>query len=158
MSRFDLRIYYAHAFFWLAFAVGGFGARHVVPSRGEEPRIAPSAGANASLRAPRASLLVAAHMVAFALMYSGVGNAVFGSRMPPITPLVRATGVLVIVAGAVVAGWARLSFASWRFRAQLDVGHQLATGGPFRIVRHPIYAALDLLALGTAIWIPTAVV
>ena len=54
--------------------------------------------------------------------------------------------------------WARLSFASWRFRAQIDSGHQLATGGPFRFVRHPTYAGLDLLAFGTALWIPTPVV
>jgi protein-S-isoprenylcysteine O-methyltransferase Ste14 len=46
-------------------------------------------------------------------------------------------------------------FRSWRFRATLDRGHQLATGGPFRLLRHPIYMALNLLALGTAIAIPS---
>ena len=54
--------------------------------------------------------------------------------------------------------WARLAFASWRFRAQIDPGHRLATGGPFRFIRHPIYAGLDLLAIGTALWIPTPLV
>jgi protein-S-isoprenylcysteine O-methyltransferase Ste14 len=46
-----------------------------------------------------------------------------------------------------------VSFASWRIRAQLDAGHQLATGGPFHVIRNPIYSALNLLALGTAIWV-----
>ena len=54
--------------------------------------------------------------------------------------------------------WALVYFRSWRFRATLDKGHQLATGGPFRILRHPIYMGLNLLALGSAIWIPTPVV
>jgi protein-S-isoprenylcysteine O-methyltransferase Ste14 len=49
-----------------------------------------------------------------------------------------------------------LHFRSWRFRAALDEGHQLTTGGSFRLIRHPIYMGLDLLALGSAIWVPTA--
>jgi len=53
--------------------------------------------------------------------------------------------------------WALLSFRSWRFRAAVDSRHQLATGGPFRLLRHPIYLGLNLLALGSAIWIPTPV-
>jgi hypothetical protein len=49
-------------------------------------------------------------------------------------------------------------FRSWRFHAKLDEGHQLATGGPFRLVRHPIYAGLNLLALGSAIWAPSPII
>lgn len=154
MPRADIRIYVAHAVFWVIFAIGDLAARRVV-RKSDAPRVPPPSGSAEPLRAPRAGLLVAIHMVAFALMYSGIGNAVFGRRLPATTTLVRALGAAVIVAGALFAAWARMSFASWRFRAQLDAGHQLATGGPFRIVRHPIYAALDLLALGTALWIPT---
>ena len=51
--------------------------------------------------------------------------------------------------------WALVYFRSWRFRAQLDKGHQLATGGPFKFMRHPLYMGLNLLAFGTALWIPT---
>jgi protein-S-isoprenylcysteine O-methyltransferase Ste14 len=51
--------------------------------------------------------------------------------------------------------WALEYFRSWRFRAKLDAGHQLATGGPFRLLRHPIYMGLNLLAIGSAIWVPT---
>lgn len=35
---------------------------------------------------------------------------------------------------------------------------ELATGGPFRLMRHPIYMGLNLLALGSAIWVPTPTV
>ena len=51
--------------------------------------------------------------------------------------------------------WSLLYFRSWRFRAKLDAGHELATGGPYALVRHPIDAGMNLLALGTAVWIPT---
>jgi len=97
-------------------------------------------------------------MVAFGLMYTGVGNAVFGAGMPKVPSLVRVAAVLTIFVGGGLMCWARLAFASWRFRAQIDSGHQLATGGPFRVIRHPLYAGMDLLALGTALWIPTPLV
>jgi protein-S-isoprenylcysteine O-methyltransferase Ste14 len=38
--------------------------------------------------------------------------------------------------------------------AEVSGGHELTTTGPFAYVRHPLYAALDLLALGTALWVP----
>ncbi|MFL5493652.1 MAG: methyltransferase family protein [Gemmatimonadales bacterium] len=95
-------------------------------------------------------------MVPFGLMYFGVGNAVLPNRVPSWFPGQRMVGFLVIMVGAVFMCWALLHFRSWRFRAQLDAGHELASAGPFRYVRHPIYLGLDLLALGTAIWVPTA--
>jgi protein-S-isoprenylcysteine O-methyltransferase Ste14 len=70
-------------------------------------------------------------------------------------PLQRAIGAAIILFGAILIYLARAAFASWRFRAQIEPGHELATTGPFRLIRHPLYAGLDLLALGTAIWIPT---
>jgi protein-S-isoprenylcysteine O-methyltransferase Ste14 len=149
---FDLRIYGAHAVFWLLFAAGDFAARRRAPAPDAPAPVGPG---ESTLRAPHARMLVGLHMVAFALMYTGVGRAVFDRKMPAGPTALRGVGALLILAGGALAGWARLAFASWRFTAQLDPGHRLATGGPFRWVRHPIYAALDLLALGTALWIPT---
>jgi protein-S-isoprenylcysteine O-methyltransferase Ste14 len=97
-------------------------------------------------------------MAAFAILYFGVGQAVFGSGVPRFVLGQRVLGAGVILAGGGLMYWARVSFASWRFRAELDARHQLATGGPFRFVRHPLYAGMDLLALGSAIWIPTVIV
>ena len=51
-------------------------------------------------------------------------------------------------------GWTFWVFESWRLRAKIESDHQLTTDGPFRHVRHPIYLAIDLLALGSAIWAP----
>jgi protein-S-isoprenylcysteine O-methyltransferase Ste14 len=155
--HFDLGIYVVHLIFWLCFAAAHFAARGRSGSRTDVPPAVPAVPATSEpmQRAPHAGLLMAIHTVGFALMYAGIGNAVFGRRMPAVSPLMRGAGIVVILAGGAIAAWARLAFASWRFRAQLDAGHQLATGGPFRWMRHPIYAALDLLAIGTALWIPS---
>ena len=108
--------------------------------------------------APFSRALLAVHMLAFAVMYLGMANAVFPRRVPNWFPGQRVVGSMVIASGALLATWALVHFRSWRFRAKLEEGHQLATGGPFRIVRHPIYMGLNLLALGTAVWVPTVLV
>jgi protein-S-isoprenylcysteine O-methyltransferase Ste14 len=110
-----------------------------------------------TLRAKNASLLVAVHAAAFAVLFYGVGRAEWDNHVPFHPPVWRVVaGVAVIALGAVLAFWARVSFASWRIRAQLDAGHRLATGGPFALIRNPIYSAMNLLALGTAIWVNNA--
>jgi protein-S-isoprenylcysteine O-methyltransferase Ste14 len=88
-------------------------------------------------------------------MYFGMGNAIIPNRVPHCFPGHRFVGAAIIVAGAALMNWALVYFRSWRFRAKLDAGHQLATGGPFRSMRHPIYMGLNLLAIGSAIWVPT---
>jgi protein-S-isoprenylcysteine O-methyltransferase Ste14 len=108
--------------------------------------------------APFSRALLAVHVLAFAAMYFGIANAVFPRRVPIWFPWQRVVGSIVIAAGAVLVTWALVHFRSWRFRAKLEEGHQLATGGPFRILRHPIYMGLNLLALGTVVWVPTLLV
>jgi len=159
VNRYDLRIYLAHILFWLAFAAANVYARL---RGGPPPKAAPAAASSTaghaeSLRAPHASLLVWIHAAAFAVLFFGVGRAVFNDRAPFQPPAWRvAIGAAIIAVGAVLACWARVSFASWRIRAQLDAGHQLATGGPFAVIRNPIYSAMNLLALGTALWVNNA--
>jgi protein-S-isoprenylcysteine O-methyltransferase Ste14 len=152
VGPFDVGVYLAHVVFWLAFAAGDVYARRLARRSRAESATSPAAGEPTS--APHAGLLVFLHMVAFGVLYFGVGRAVFDTRTAG-TAARRVIGAAIIVAGAGLTSWARVSFASWRFRAELAAGHQLATGGPFRFVRHPIYAGLDLLALGTAVWIGT---
>jgi protein-S-isoprenylcysteine O-methyltransferase Ste14 len=146
-------IYVAHALFWLVFAAANVYARRRYPPPPHD-RAPSSAEADNALRAKHASLLVWVHALAFALLFYGVGRAVWNRDVPFHPPAWRvAVGVTIIAAGAALAFWARVSFASWRIRAQLDAGHQLATGGPFAMIRNPIYQAMNLLALGTAIWV-----
>lgn len=150
----DYAIYAVHAAFWGAFGLtrvlvsrsGGAAVPGPVAPRVDSPRTAPYSRA-----------LLGLHMVGFAVMYFGLGQAVLGQQVPERWPLQRLAGALVILAGAAFMCWALLFFRSWRFRAKLEAGHELATGGPFGIVRHPIYLGLNLLAVGTLLWVPTGI-
>jgi protein-S-isoprenylcysteine O-methyltransferase Ste14 len=161
----DLQLYGVHGTFWTAFGltlvilrilygrekyVGrSFQGRHESPAPVPVAREAHTAG--------HSRALVAFHGAAFGVMYFGIATAVFGRRVPAWFDGQRTAGTIVIAIGTALMVSTLVHFRSWRFRATLDQGHQLATGGPFRILRHPIYMALNLLALGSAIWVPTPI-
>ncbi|HEY9104711.1 isoprenylcysteine carboxylmethyltransferase family protein [Chitinimonas sp.] len=148
MLDLDQTLNLLHIALWIAFAAT---RRHVALSAP-----APSEPGNTIQRtAPWSRHLVGVHTLAFAAMYGGMHYALFRHAVPDWFPGQRLVGGTLIVLAGMLACWSLLHFRSWRFRAQLDAGHQLATGGPFRLFRHPIYMALNLVALGTAIWVPT---
>jgi protein-S-isoprenylcysteine O-methyltransferase Ste14 len=149
MSNWDFAIYPVHGAFWAAFGI----TQHFVGAGRAAATAAPAAAAPTTAKFSRAVLAV--NFVAFGVMYMGIGSAVFSHRVAAWFPGQRIAGTLVMAAGAWVMCWSLLYFRSWRFRATLDAGHELATGGPYALVRHPIYAGLNLLALGSAIWIPS---
>src|SRR5437763_14208279 len=61
-------------------------------------------------------------------------------------------GLLLESAGLGLALWARVVLGqSWTGRVALTEDQPLVTDGPYRLVRHPIYAGLLSAALGTAI-------
>ena len=151
-----MSIYVAHILFWLVFVAANLYARRRYPAP------VPTQSADAAswsldsdpLRAKNSALLVAVHGLAFAVLFHGVGRVVRSGTVPFHPPAWHvAASLAIIVSGAALISWARVSFASWRIRAQLDAGHQLTTSGPFSMIRNPIYQAMNLLALGTAIWV-----
>lgn len=151
----DFHLYTVHWAFW-----GAFGLTRIILRRRDrkESRAADTAPISQKEHtAPFSRALLALHALAFGVMYFGIGYAVIPGRVPEWFPGQRVAGTLVIATGAALMVWALVYFRSWRFRASVDQGHQLATGGPFRILRHPIYMGLNLLTLGTAIWVPTTV-
>jgi protein-S-isoprenylcysteine O-methyltransferase Ste14 len=151
----DLAIYLAHAAFYSVFSVRVFGGiRSGRVWAGSEVRQGATEGHTASF----SRALIVFHGVGFALLYSGIGSAVIPRRVPHWFTGQRIVGSAVIAMAASLVAWALVSFQSWRVRAKIEPGHQLATRGPFRLVRHPIYAGIDLLALGTALWIPAPIV
>jgi protein-S-isoprenylcysteine O-methyltransferase Ste14 len=154
--KLDFQIYTVHWVFWGAFGV----TRVILRSRDrKESRAAdPAPISQKETTAPFSRAVLVFHAFAFAVMYFGIGYAVIPGRVPNWFPGQRVAGTLVIAGGAALMVWALVYFRSWRFRATLDKSHELATGGPFRILRHPIYMGLNLLALGTALWVPTAIV
>jgi protein-S-isoprenylcysteine O-methyltransferase Ste14 len=155
MSNPDLLLYGVHAAFWAS-----FGITRVLAKGGAEPPegAKDAAVARGERTAPFSRSLVLLHGFGFFAMYFGVANAVMPDRVPHWFAGQRAAGTLAIALGAALMSWAVLFFRSWRFRAKLSEGHQLATDGPFRLLRHPIYMGMNLLALGTAIWAPTVLV
>jgi protein-S-isoprenylcysteine O-methyltransferase Ste14 len=61
-------------------------------------------------------------------------------------------GVSIAFLGVAFAIWARTLLGSnWSGTAKLKAGHTLIRGGPYRIVRHPIYTGILVAALGTAV-------
>ena len=156
MSNPDFHIYTVHWGFW-----GAFGLTRIILRRRDRNDSRSSDTAPISQKentAPYSRALLAFHALAFGLMYFGISYAVIPGRVPNWFPGQRVAGTLVIAGGAALVVSALVYFRSWRFRATLDESHQLATGGPFRILRHPIYMGLNLLALGTALWVPTPIV
>lgn len=148
----DVAIYAVHACFWLALVAARLAGRK--KRQGAEN----SSVAREKKTARHSRLLVWIHFAAFAVLYSGIAAAVFGGQTPAWFSGQRIVGLAIIGVGAALAASAILHFRSWRFRAEVSAGHQLATGGPFSVLRHPIYMGLNLLALGSAFWIPTLVI
>ncbi len=68
-------------------------------------------------------------------------------------------GDVLTVAGVAVAVWARLALGSnWSPVPSIKHGHELATAGPYRLVRHPIYAGMLFGLIGSALADRAAVV
>jgi protein-S-isoprenylcysteine O-methyltransferase Ste14 len=60
-------------------------------------------------------------------------------------------GVLVVVAGLLLAIWARLKLAgNWSGTVTLKEDHEIVRTGPYRLIRHPIYSGLLLAFIGSA--------
>jgi protein-S-isoprenylcysteine O-methyltransferase Ste14 len=72
--------------------------------------------------------------------------------LTPRTDLARTCGVVVCVFGLLVTIWSRWTLgANWSSEVAFKLGHELVKTGPYRFVRHPIYAGLLLMCLGTAV-------
>src|SRR6516162_1130318 len=72
--------------------------------------------------------------------------------MTPRAPWLRAAGACVCVVGLLVTLWARWTLGgNWSSAVTFKQDHELIRTGPYRLVRHPIYSGLLVMALGTAL-------
>ena len=65
-------------------------------------------------------------------------------------------GLIITVMGLGLAIWARTTLGTnWSGTVTFKEGHELIERGPYAYVRHPIYTALLLMFLGTALAVGT---
>ncbi|HLH03329.1 MAG TPA: isoprenylcysteine carboxylmethyltransferase family protein [Bryobacteraceae bacterium] len=66
-------------------------------------------------------------------------------------------GLALTLAGVALALWARFVLGrNWSGTVTVKHNHELVRGGPYRVVRHPIYSGFLLALLGTAVATGTA--
>jgi len=140
MTVFDLR--QAVGLCWLAFVVVWLLAS------GRTKRTVERAGNQFGYRAM--------WIVAFGLMFvSRPGRTDLGVITRAIlqaNDLIVSIGLVVTIAGLALAVWARAALGgNWSGTVQFKEDHTLVERGPYAVVRHPIYTAILLMFLGTAI-------
>jgi protein-S-isoprenylcysteine O-methyltransferase Ste14 len=73
-------------------------------------------------------------------------------RVLPPGPLAPVAGLVLTVAGLLLATWARRHLGrNWSAAVTVKEGHALVRSGPYARVRHPIYSGLLLAMTGTAV-------
>lgn len=152
MSNSDILLYGEHIAFWASFGLTRIFVRFPELPPEETPIAEREHTARFSLA------MLAIHTAAFIMLYLGIAEAIRSNRAPSWFAGQRIVSGVLIGLGIVLVSWALAFLRSWRLRAKVAPGHQLTTDGPFRFLRHPIYLALNLLALGSAFWEPTATV
>lgn len=71
--------------------------------------------------------------------------------LPP-GPFLPLIGTAIVAAGIGYASWARVHLGrNWSSKVVLKEDHVLIRTGPYRLVRHPIYAGMLLALLGSAL-------
>lgn len=120
-------------------------ARREAPALKADPIAAP---VERSSRAP-----LVANVAALAVFFSSLWLPFPVPGVPDgALPVVAGVGVVLVVAGAVVMNWARRSLGpAWRLAPASSRQTGLATAGPYRFVRHPIYLGMAVSFFGTAL-------
>jgi protein-S-isoprenylcysteine O-methyltransferase len=73
-------------------------------------------------------------------------------RFAPVNPALSSIGVMLCVGGMLILVWARQHLGrNWSQAVANKVGHELVTSGPYRYVRHPMYAGGLIACTGSAI-------
>jgi len=93
--------------------------------------------------------LMLAILAAFLLPYLPIFHFL---TFAPVDPVVSGVGVVLSAAGMVFLVWARRHLGrNWSQSVSTKEGHELVTSGPYRYVRHPMYAGGFLACVGSAI-------
>ena len=113
-----------------------------------------------AVRSGRPVLQVAATSLialAFILLFQRRTEGLLGRRLTDVPVLIALLADLVCVAALLFAIWARLTLGrNWSgVLASVGENHELVVAGPYKYVRHPIYAGFLIAMLATAVTIGT---
>jgi len=112
-----------------------------------------------SCKGPREAVLLTLAWMGFLVPLLWVVFPIFSFAQYSLRPWPFGAGVLCLVAGL---WWFQRSHsdlgAYWSVTLELRENHRLITQGVYRYVRHPMYAALFLYAIGQALVVPNWVV
>ncbi|MGW0250938.1 methyltransferase family protein [Nocardia goodfellowii] len=109
----------------------------------------------------RADPVVVWVIVAMALYYAVfaawiVRPGLAGPLLVDPRPWSAISGIVLATASTALIVWTFLVFGSWRLRAEIDADHELMTGGPFALIRHPIYTGVIGAYASTLLVVPRA--
>jgi protein-S-isoprenylcysteine O-methyltransferase Ste14 len=94
---------------------------------------------------------VVANFAAFGLFFAFLA-AFAGNAEGPEALVLALCGCLLALAGAALVLRSRAELGvAWSFVPAADQGTGLVTTGPYRLIRHPIYLGLSMLAMGEAV-------
>jgi protein-S-isoprenylcysteine O-methyltransferase Ste14 len=111
---------------WIAWAAAFVGARQR------------AAGQKKVVRAPVSRWGIGLQMIGFSLVFAYVRPAGFEKSWPALV------ASMILGPPSVWLGWAAVRHLGkqWRYEAALSEDHELIRTGPYRWVRHPIYASM----------------
>ncbi len=114
-----------------------------------------AAGQKEVMRAPVSRWGIGLVMLSFALVWMYVRPRGFEKSRAPLI------ASMILAPPSVALGWAAAHQLGkyWRYQAALSEDHELVRTGPYRLVRHPIYASMLGMYLSTALawtWWPLA--
>jgi protein-S-isoprenylcysteine O-methyltransferase Ste14 len=104
-------------------------------------------------------VLVSAFQLGFAAILIAGGLDGGRHHWAPLPAWLQASGVLLLAASLGVLGWAMGENPHFEatVRIQAELGHRVITTGPYRVMRHPGYAAGIALLLGMALTLGSGV-
>lgn len=98
------------------------------------------------------------HGAGLLLLWAGVAFALVEGRVSRLVTIRGVLGAVLMFCAVLLMAWSITALRSWRLLPTIDAGHELCTTGPYGLVRHPMYLAIDVLGLGSAVWSATPVV
>jgi len=92
--------------------------------------------------------LLFAILVAFLLPHLPIFHFL---NFAPVNPVLSSIGIILCAAGMALLVWARRHLGrNWSQTVAAKIGHELVTSGPYRYVRHPMYAGGLVACVGSA--------